>query len=405
MNQNNPGACCKDDGAEKTNQSGSQIGNRENRPRIPTSDSVDGNGRKRAGSGIIESNRERPRDGISRGSQIQSLVPAGSIVHNLPAHMRKRRTFEERAGLVPGRQPQSTVNSTGSRCKICYSEEHDADQCARLFDDEKLTDRQRGFKRWCPHHQTMSHTIGQCEQKWHWLRSEHQVIHWLVLSCSAGPAFATDMLDWRCLIRPDLGRPTPWTPEFARSQKKKDPEFHNRHCLVLDPSTMMDESRDKLGYQTFNGEAPQFRRYSDLQIYAEAQYQKEMVQKEDLRVIYKHTPKSRRIVLTQVWPPRLEKPRLEWDLVKDGQNIKMDLYGVAIAVMFLRRMYAFWGGEDYSGAETTLLMQLAWSEKPFSYHTKPETIRALLQELGITIEEGRAPTLAEIIDSTALDNI
>ncbi|KAI1349040.1 hypothetical protein F5Y01DRAFT_327726 [Xylaria sp. FL0043] len=404
MNLNDPGARRKDDGAEKTNQSGSQIGNQENRPRIPTSNSVGGNGRKRSASGTIESNRERPRDWDYHRSQIQLRIPADSNPPNLPAHMREHRTLEERAGLVPSRQPQFTVNSSGSCCKICDSEKHVAEHCSKLFDDEKLTDRQQGFKRGCPHHETMSHTIDQCEQKWHWLRSEHQVIHWLVLSCCARPAFATDLLDWRCLIDPISERPTPWTPEFARSQKKKDPEFQNRHALVLDPSTG-GKSRDKLGYQTFNGEGPKFRQYSDLQIYAEAEYQKEMLRKEDLRVISKYSLESRPMVLARIWPPGLEGPRLEWDLVKYGQSIRMDLHGVAIAVMFLRRMYAFWGGEDYSGGETTLLMQLAWTEKPFSDKTKRETVQALLQVLGIPITESGAPTFTEIIQHDTMVHV
>ncbi|KAI1291150.1 hypothetical protein F5Y03DRAFT_46399 [Xylaria venustula] len=83
----------------------------------------------------------------------------------------------------------------------------------------------------------------------------------------------------------------------------------------------------------------------------------------------------------------------------------MDLHELAAVVMFLRRMYAFWGGKDLSGGETTRLKQFAWKEEPFSDKTPPGAITELLQELGVSISEGRPPTFVEIMEHDTMAHV
>ncbi|KAI0427826.1 hypothetical protein F5Y09DRAFT_350179 [Xylaria sp. FL1042] len=177
---------------------------------------------------------------------------------------------------VPGdgsNRSQTMPRVEGLHCKICNSETHEAEHCCQIVDDNKLTDRQQGFKRWCPRHQTASHTMDQCKQKWDWLRNEKDVQKRLALGCGAGPAFATNLIDWRCMVEDNWSVPLPWTPEFARTKKKEDPEFHERLARDSDPETSSASKRRNLPWQTENGLPPQFSSFDKLRQYAEQEYQ------------------------------------------------------------------------------------------------------------------------------------
>ncbi|KAI1274073.1 hypothetical protein F5Y07DRAFT_224311 [Xylaria sp. FL0933] len=155
-----------------------------------------------------------------------------------------------------------------------------------------LTERQQGFKRWCPFHSSRTHTLDQCESKWEFLRNEQRVKWLLFMSCSAGPAFATNLLDWRCLMDPDMHITPPWTPEFARLEKKKK-DTVSRDSLHYypkpDPSTSRNERLHKLGWQTENGEKPRFSSFRELQEYAQQQCRESALKRnEALRLFKKH---------------------------------------------------------------------------------------------------------------------
>ncbi|KAI0811589.1 hypothetical protein GGR55DRAFT_695150 [Xylaria sp. FL0064] len=148
----------------------------------------------------------------------------------------------------------------------------------------------QSFKRWCPFHNSVSHTLDQCKQKWEFLRDEQYVKWRLFESWSAGPAFATNLLDWRCLMDPDKHITPPWTPEFARLQKEDPPVPHDlwHSHAKLDPSTSADDRLQKLAWQTENGEKPRFSNVRELQEYAERQYQNDMKRNELLEAFKKH---------------------------------------------------------------------------------------------------------------------
>ncbi|RYC66145.1 hypothetical protein CHU98_g51 [Xylaria longipes] len=137
----------------------------------------------------------------------------------------------------------------------------------------------------------------------------------------------------------------------------------------------------------------------------------EHVETDDLRVIYKHVSpehehETLNMALCSHWPTRLH-----WELVKDGQNVSVGLHGIAAALMFLRRMYAFSGrrgflsdGKDLLSAKPTLLNKLSWREVPLSDATEPEVLQDLFKELEISAE-GKGPTLLEILNNNSMENI
>ncbi|KAI0546042.1 hypothetical protein F4679DRAFT_599081 [Xylaria curta] len=121
------------------------------------------------------------------------------------------------------------------------------------------------------------------------------------------------------------------------------------------------------------------------------------VQKDDLRLIYEH--KSLKLALCTLWPTKGN-----WEHIQDGKHVSVGLHGIAAAIMFLRRMYAFLGGKDLSGGKPTILTQLSWRDVPLSDETKPEVLQALFQELGIS-SEGKGPSLLEILHHDSMKDI
>ncbi|KAI1349099.1 hypothetical protein F5Y01DRAFT_290465 [Xylaria sp. FL0043] len=201
----------------------------------------------------------------------------------LVAASRARRPPVSHSKSVPvpeSNESQIMPRVNGLHCRICKSQNHEAEHCSKIVDDDRLTDRQQGFKRWCPWHKSAGHTMDQCLQKWNWLRDKDLVEKLLVVNCGAGPAFATNMLDWRWLVTDDSSTPLPWTPEYARSKKREDSEFHERLSRDHDPRTSSAVQRAYLSWQTENGQAPQFSSFGELQRHAEKEYQKQQVQLE-----------------------------------------------------------------------------------------------------------------------------
>ncbi|KAI0505341.1 hypothetical protein F5B22DRAFT_628247 [Xylaria bambusicola] len=76
----------------------------------------------------------------------------------------------------------------------------------------------------------------------------------------------------------------------------------------------------------------------------------------------------------------------------------MNLHGIAAAIMFLRRIFAFSGVHTLFGANESRLMQFAWKAEPLSDQTKPEEVQALLQELEVPIQRGESLTLLQVLD-------
>ncbi|KAI0439120.1 hypothetical protein F4803DRAFT_532629 [Xylaria telfairii] len=182
-------------------------------------------------------------------------------------------------------QTRNSVPPTGqvAPCAICGTSNHETKRCIMLNGPYLLNERRQGFKRWCPKHLNASHTMDECRQRWNWLRDLKEVTELLVLGCAGGPAFATNLLDWRFLVnelKEDTSydfRVLPWTPEFACQMAQKHP---NMHQLVLginiDPATISAEAAIELGaqWQTENGNEPQFSTFAELQEHAEQEYQK-----------------------------------------------------------------------------------------------------------------------------------
>ncbi|KAI0183451.1 hypothetical protein EV127DRAFT_516950 [Xylaria flabelliformis] len=127
---------------------------------------------------------------------------------------------------------------------------------------------------------------------------------------------------------------------------------------------------------------------------------REAVRQDDLGLIYKDKPTELAAALCSIWPTKLN-----WEHTQDGKQVSVGLHGVAAAIMFLRRMYAFLGGEDLSGGKPTILTQLSWREVPLSDETEPEVLQALLQELGISaMEEGKDPSLLEVLTHDSMQS-
>ncbi|KAI1751664.1 hypothetical protein F4782DRAFT_531178 [Xylaria castorea] len=180
-------------------------------------------------------------------------------------------------------QDRQMPASRDARCAICRSDKHETETCCKLNGPYPLTERRQGFKRWCPRHQIATHTMDQCKQKWDWIRDEKQVTRWLVLSCVLGPAFATNLIDWRTLLDtklPDVNFILfPWTPEFALQKMRDSPDFHEQKCHEVDPRTASVEVLRNAGWQTENGQEPQFKIFAELKAHAEQEYQKSQMKR------------------------------------------------------------------------------------------------------------------------------
>ncbi|TRX95168.1 hypothetical protein FHL15_003860 [Xylaria flabelliformis] len=167
----------------------------------------------------------------------------------------------------------------GDRCAVCNSVMHEAKRCSALLGPGPWVERHKGFKKWCPYHLTTSHSMDDCKQKWTWLRDAKKVTEMLVENCGAGPAFATNLIDWRCLLEtvpPNIAITIlPWTPEFALAKKRDEPNFHVRNAREIDPNTMNVASTEAIKkWQTENGEEPRFHNFHHLRQHAEKEYQK-----------------------------------------------------------------------------------------------------------------------------------
>ncbi|KAI0861551.1 hypothetical protein F4860DRAFT_513703 [Xylaria cubensis] len=127
---------------------------------------------------------------------------------------------------------------------------------------------------------------------------------------------------------------------------------------------------------------------------------REALQQDDLRLIYKDKPVSLAAALCSVWPTKLN-----WEHTQDGKQVSVGLHGIAAAIMFLRRMYAFSLESDLFSVKPTLLMKLAWRKEPFHEEGEPGLLQALSQELGFAISAGEGPTLLEILSHDSMANV
>ncbi|KAI0183454.1 hypothetical protein EV127DRAFT_516953 [Xylaria flabelliformis] len=183
------------------------------------------------------------------------------------------------ARMLEEQQVRAERELVGDRCAICNSFMHDAKRCPALVGPGPFEERHEGFKKWCPHHLTTSHSMDQCKQRWTWLRDAKKVTEMLVENCGAGPAFATNLLDWRCLLDtlpPNMAITVfPWTPEYALVKKRDEPNFHDRNIRELDGHTLNVRTMKEIKiWQTENGEEPEFDTFEDLREHAEKEYQK-----------------------------------------------------------------------------------------------------------------------------------
>ncbi|KAI1422942.1 hypothetical protein F5Y12DRAFT_798912 [Xylaria sp. FL1777] len=446
MNQNDSGGGRKAGDGRRPDRDGSQKGYQEKRRQSPTADSFHDDSREIPSHrrGEFNQDQSKEHDLIRQGSQIQASLTVGTgsgqvslglpfnvamttesgarqilrdlpdisswIIGPAPPHLMAGPQCSQTQRVAAAKaasQPQAESNQSQSRlrgrdlhCTICQSNTHEAGRCRMIVNDDKLTDRQQGFKRWCPRHQSTSHTMDECRQKWIWLRDEAQVKKWLVADCAVGPAFATNLIDWRCLV--DVGQtiPLPWSPEFARSKKKDEPDYYKGYFYELDPSTSCDVSRASLGWQTDNGKEPQFKSFAELKKFAEQEFHNDVPHQDDLRVIHRAMTWRIQEPLVSFWPTIFD-----WEVIKDGQKVMVDFHGVAAAVMLLRRMYLGWGGKNLSGGETTRLTEFAWKKEPFSDKTDPEAVQGLFGELGYSVSEGRGPTFLEVLTHDTMRHI
>ncbi|KAI0521921.1 hypothetical protein F5B22DRAFT_661292 [Xylaria bambusicola] len=160
-------------------------------------------------------------------------------------------------------------------CRICRSNRHITEDFMTIFLDPEIPERQQGFKRWCPKHNSTSHTLDQCKAKWEWLRNKELAIYTFIYRCASGPAWATDLIDWRVVMEADKFQSVPWTPEFSIQKKLENPDFQESRLRPIDPETCTVYSASRLPYQTLSGEEPKFHTLEDLCQHAEEQYQKE----------------------------------------------------------------------------------------------------------------------------------
>ncbi|KAI0879080.1 hypothetical protein GGS24DRAFT_515232 [Hypoxylon argillaceum] len=301
MSQDDRGRGGRDNNRERPNNNSGQDDNRQKRRRSPTPDfdnSRDRHTRRRyvfgreqmhqvefmyQGQRLTASHSLDPRmllDCRFYEQTTEELVPWLRAFPNslwavvCPRGIGSQPIVEEafEAGPIANKTKKSPKPDT--ECDICYSDTHLAQDCAKLGDDVSEDKRTTGFKKWCPHHKKKNHTMDECRERWTWLRDINLVKKYLITDCISGPAFATNLIDWRCLL--DLGnfrtyKDCPWTPEFATKQAIMDRDFHERTVRKIDPSTSTSGARSVLDHQTENGEPPQFATYADLRAHAEAE--------------------------------------------------------------------------------------------------------------------------------------
>ncbi|KAJ2984645.1 hypothetical protein NUW58_g5949 [Xylaria curta] len=265
MNTNNSSGSHDGNRERQLSRHGNRTDNREKRQRSP-SDSQNNRGRELFPHNIEGSNRERPQ--------------------------------------------QRALGVVDIHCGFCESNTHNTGCCRRIDLPSGPVERNHGFKRWCPRHLTISHTMDECPQRWRWLADGRRVLQWLVSDCSAGPAIATNLIDWRSLLEEVPRTATilsfPWTPEFALEQKRRDAYFHTRKHFEEDPQTTSSRLREKLPWQTENGKEPQFKSFAELKRHAQwecRKLQKPMQSKQRLVAGPQEQPDERRIT-----EPRVEKP-------------------------------------------------------------------------------------------------
>ncbi|KAI1156905.1 hypothetical protein F4825DRAFT_445982 [Nemania diffusa] len=225
-----------------------------------------------------------------------------------------QRALRERRGSRRPRSPSPAPSvpepaNPGNECKICHSRFHSTHDCAKLSDVAE-NKRATGFKKWCPHHEA-PHAIDQCKQKWTWLRDARLVKKYLIRYCANGPAFATNLIDWRSLL--DVGDDEvvdyPWTPEFAIQQALADPDFHERRLREIDPVTTDLLDIIRMAPQTENGQLAQFTTYAELQAHAEAEYQAFQITLEERRAAGKQKERAALIETVTQWRIGEQKKR------------------------------------------------------------------------------------------------
>ncbi|KAI1272436.1 hypothetical protein F5Y07DRAFT_379767 [Xylaria sp. FL0933] len=171
-----------------------------------------------------------------------------SISERVVAASRARRPPVSHSGSVfrsESNESQIMPRVNGLHCKICKSQTHEAEHCSKIVDDDRLTDRQQGFKRWCPWHKSAGHTMDQCQQKWNWLRDKDLVEKLLVVNCGAGPAFATNMLDWRWLVTYDSSTPLPWIQSMPEARRERIQSF-TRDVLAIMIHVLLPQSSEPI---------------------------------------------------------------------------------------------------------------------------------------------------------------
>ncbi|KAI1133359.1 hypothetical protein F5Y10DRAFT_287742 [Nemania abortiva] len=130
---------------------------------------------------------------------------------------------------------------------------------------------------------------------------------------------------------------------------------------------------------------------------ANVNLQSGIIQQDDLRLIHQESPREIEKVLIRTWPTLFG-----WTHDQDGQQVITKLHNIAAVVVFLRRMYAFWGGQDLSGGEPTALTRMAWKKAPLSKDTTPEEMQALFHELGLSPSDD--PTFEDILQHDTMNN-
>ncbi|KAI0100187.1 hypothetical protein GGR51DRAFT_564404 [Nemania sp. FL0031] len=210
----------------------------------------------------------------------------GNIQNPHDQEARGRAEEAERVGPPKGPNHANRPLTQDLPCAICKSDTHGAKGCAKLnamaSNDPKhaaLSEREKSFKVWCPHHKVASHTMDNCNQRWTWLRDEDYVRELLIDDCLCGPAFATNLIDWRRLVTDiEKGKPLPWTPSFAAEQWRNNPEFHENRFRNIDEETLVAWKRGLLDHQTSDGRAPQFSTFPELQRHAQLEWDRFQVE-------------------------------------------------------------------------------------------------------------------------------
>ncbi|KAI0879092.1 hypothetical protein GGS24DRAFT_515241 [Hypoxylon argillaceum] len=368
MNQDNGGRDGRDGnrGRQPSNNSG-RNGNQQKRHRSPTSDNDHSRGRQaRRRDGFNQDMQQvalmRQAQSLTASLNLDPSIRAPMLLQEFNVSLRTTEELQQDLRHAPrnhlwaaaclgnlgpqqpdyvlksalrrqqgsrrlvNRSPAPAVQEThGKKCKICDSRFHVSKDCARLEDDVSKHNRATGFKKWCPHHEA-PHAIDECKQQWTWLRDARLVKKYLVKDCANGPAFATNIIDWRSLLQvgDDIVTEYPWTPEFAIDQALADPDFHERRLREVDPATADIIGIVALEPQTENGRRPQFGTYAELQAHAEAEYQAFQITLQQRRAAGQQKEQESLIAKLNEWHSSQQKEREDIQkMVNDANNAEV----------------------------------------------------------------------------------